>query len=467
MLLALLWGIPLAGCGATAAAYDRILRLPLEGREARDPGLLDPARATASTPLAYASLTQVGLVKLGPDLHVLPELAVSLPTISTGGRSYTFTIRQDARFADGKRSTAADVAYSMARALRFGSPLAQRYLGGIEGAGAVVAGRAARVRGITVLRRLTLRIRLRQPDESFLTKLAFPVAAVVEPGATKGPPPGLGPFTLVGQAPDGTVTLRPRPHFYGDPPRLREVRLVPVATPQHGLALYRTGALDATRVPFRSFAALRQRADFLVSPALDAYYAIPQDGPRRRAPTLDRTALTAAVGPAVEPLAALVPPAVPDYQSAPPVSPRPVLARGQPARIRAVGRADAGDRAVRSALLRQWRGSPAAPAVTVAHRSYLLPDPVRWLTLSPDARRSRWYRAVIRLGERLTNDPVARLALYARAERWSLDRGSVIPLASGKIAFLEKPAVGGLEVTPEGLMPANGDWRQVTLNPMP
>ncbi|HEX6510612.1 MAG TPA: ABC transporter substrate-binding protein, partial [Chloroflexota bacterium] len=134
-----------SGSSAPASAQTSALHIPLYGAISRtDPEIFDGAQASASTPLFLTSLLNAGLVKFGPDLHVIPEIAVSIPTISTGGRSYTFTIRQDAEFADGEPCTAADVAYSLARALMPGehSPLAWSYLGGIKGAAAVARGRA-------------------------------------------------------------------------------------------------------------------------------------------------------------------------------------------------------------------------------------------------------------------------------------------------------------------------------------
>src|SRR5579884_2886421 len=112
LLLSLL--LELTSC-SSATLHRGILRLPLYSAVRS----LDPAAATSST-LLIDSLLYSGLVKFSPDLHIIPELAVSIPTISSNGRTYTFTIRQDARFADGIRCTAADVVYSLSRALRPG-----------------------------------------------------------------------------------------------------------------------------------------------------------------------------------------------------------------------------------------------------------------------------------------------------------------------------------------------------------
>src|SRR5438270_154766 len=115
-LAALLMSLSLAACGGSPSHPAGTLRLPVYGTLSAP----DPALASTDADLYVDSLLYSGLMKFGPDLHVIPELAVSLPTISAGGRTYTFTIRQDARFADGTPCTAEDVAFSLVRALRLG-----------------------------------------------------------------------------------------------------------------------------------------------------------------------------------------------------------------------------------------------------------------------------------------------------------------------------------------------------------
>ena len=47
----------------------------------------------------------------------MPELADAYPMISNGGRTYTFTIRKDARFSDGSPVTARAFARTIERIL--------------------------------------------------------------------------------------------------------------------------------------------------------------------------------------------------------------------------------------------------------------------------------------------------------------------------------------------------------------
>ncbi len=60
-----------------------------------------------------AQLVFSGLLKIGPDGRVAPDLAADLPQVSEGGRVYTFTLRDDVRWHDGEPFTAADVLFTV------------------------------------------------------------------------------------------------------------------------------------------------------------------------------------------------------------------------------------------------------------------------------------------------------------------------------------------------------------------
>lgn len=464
----------MTGCGASSvSARTQSIRIPIYGSSGHlDSGSLDPARATESTPLYVESLLYSGLMKFGPDLHVVPELAVSIPTISASGRTYTFTVRHDARFADGRQCTAADVAYSLARALRpgVGSFMARRYLGGIQGAGAVIRGMAGSLSGVRILHRYTLQIRLTSPDASFVEKLAFPVAAVVERASTRPLLAGLGPWMLAGRDRDGSMLLVRRPHYYGGQLSLNSIHLVGVRDARAAVALYLKGLLDVAAVPTEQFRALSYRTDFKQSDSLDALYAIPARNGRELAATLDRGKLLDelhAWTPALSELSSIVPPAVPDYQASPPSVDGSSLSTGSSPAIRIrTSTAPAGDPLadmMAAALSRQWPEGRDGTPVQILHMSYILPDPGRWLHIVLNTTSSSWFRDTLVHAQQLTNDPVTRMNLYGDGENWAISKGLVIPLASGTTAFLIRPAVESLQVTPLGIMPENNNWSLVSV----
>lgn len=89
---------------------------------------LDPHVATAFSTQVVDSAIYEGLTAVDADLRVVPALAASW-TVSPDGLTYTFKLRPNARFHDGKAVTPADVAASIARVRdpKTGSPLASRF----------------------------------------------------------------------------------------------------------------------------------------------------------------------------------------------------------------------------------------------------------------------------------------------------------------------------------------------------
>lgn len=469
LVLTLLACSSLTACSAPSR-HPGILRLPLYMPDRA----LDPALASNPVQIQLASMLYSGLMKFSPDLHVIPELAVSIPTISDNGRVYTFTIRHDARFADGHPCRARDVAYSIARALHIGAPVDRRYLGDIKGAAAVESGRRDTLSGVRILGPLTLEIRLRHPDADFLQKLAFPPSWVVDRRVVSFKPlrnwplrpTGTGPWTVRTRAADGTLTLTPRRHFYGGPLQLHSLILVPVSDESGALALYRKSAVDVAQLQADAVATYAGKGDFHQSAGLDTYYAELQGEDALSLDVrLNRSRLLRGLEPLLSPLNAIVPPAVPDYvpsgatrSAGDPQSQAPVhvlMPKASDPTVRRLG----------NNLARQWnqgsaRGGPSVSA-RLFHSSFTLPSPDVWLRLVLPRTDSPWYRYELSTAGRLTNDPVTRMAIYQTCERWALNRGLLVPLASGTVSYLIKPSVQGLQVTPLGIMPDNDDWQSV------
>ncbi len=82
-----------------------------------DPLTLDPALATDTTSVTVIEQLFIGLVDLDDDTaEVRPELATSW-TVSPDSTVYTFTLRNDVYWTDGRQVTAEDVRYGILRTL--------------------------------------------------------------------------------------------------------------------------------------------------------------------------------------------------------------------------------------------------------------------------------------------------------------------------------------------------------------
>ena len=76
----------------------------------------DPSTSTETFALPVIGATFEGLVKYAPDGSVVPALAESWD-VSPDGLTYTFHLRSDAKWSDGKPVTAGDFVYAWKRVL--------------------------------------------------------------------------------------------------------------------------------------------------------------------------------------------------------------------------------------------------------------------------------------------------------------------------------------------------------------
>ena len=111
--------------------------------------------------------------------EIVPSLADAW-TISPDGLVYTFKLSSKAKFTNGRKVTAADVKYSIERAV---NPKTQGPGGGffhsIVGQDKMADGSATTISGIEAVDDSTVKFTLSQPDATFLNVLALNFASVV------------------------------------------------------------------------------------------------------------------------------------------------------------------------------------------------------------------------------------------------------------------------------------------------
>ncbi|HZY44874.1 MAG TPA: ABC transporter substrate-binding protein, partial [Anaerolineae bacterium] len=142
----------------------------LAGGESRNPREYDPATTHGSgDKLVYS-----GLVSFDPHLNLVPELAATWEV--TNGITYTFRLRPDARFHNGRPVTTQDVIYSWERAAdpKTNSDTVLTYLGDIVGVKEMRDGKADHVSGLKAIDDHTLQVVIDQAKPYFLLKLTYP-----------------------------------------------------------------------------------------------------------------------------------------------------------------------------------------------------------------------------------------------------------------------------------------------------
>ncbi len=71
-----------------------------------------------------------------PSFTVVPDLAAAMPSVTDGGKTYTFQLRPGIKFANGQPVTTKDVVASFERIFKVSSPTAGTFYNGIVGADA-------------------------------------------------------------------------------------------------------------------------------------------------------------------------------------------------------------------------------------------------------------------------------------------------------------------------------------------
>jgi peptide/nickel transport system substrate-binding protein len=181
---------------------------------------VDPNSFAAWFPVVWDSLavTNDGLVSLkrvpGPDGGtVVADLAKALPTVTDGGLTYAFQLREGIRYSTGRPVHASDIRYGLERTfmvnaryyLEFRPRLDAEPYGAIVGAPKCLASPMScdLSRGIVVDDKTgKITFHLRHPDPDFLAKLAMPLAAAIPPDAPRHdsgrhPLPATGPYMII------------------------------------------------------------------------------------------------------------------------------------------------------------------------------------------------------------------------------------------------------------------------------
>ena len=255
-----LW--PEVGPSANAFADSFTLETPMPFGASREDSLfqswgeivsIDPALARSS-PADIVGALFSGLVKLDTNLEVVPDVAEGWD-VSEGGTVFTFTLRSNARFHDGRPVTAADFKYSWERALdpAMESSTAKTFLGDIVGASEMLEGLAESAGGIEALDERTLRVTIDSPRPAFLFKLAYPTAYVVdranveEGGANwTDAPNGTGAFKLKVWQKDELLVLERNDDWYGGATALAHVVYRIYAG--RPVQMYERGEIDLTGI---------------------------------------------------------------------------------------------------------------------------------------------------------------------------------------------------------------------------
>ncbi len=152
-------------------------------------------------------LFQSTLLKRNSELQFENDLATGY-TVSDDGKLWTVTLRDDAKFSDGKPVTAEDVAFTFNKAGESGGKTDVTVL-----------------QSATATSPTTVELRLKQPQSTFINRLAT-LGIVPKHAYSKGygrNPIGSGPYKLVQWDEGQQLIAEVNPDYYGDLPQIKRL----------------------------------------------------------------------------------------------------------------------------------------------------------------------------------------------------------------------------------------------------
>jgi oligopeptide transport system substrate-binding protein len=323
----------------TALAAAPLLRLGNAG----EPETLDPHRYNLRLEETILTDLFLGLTTFDAEGRTVPGAAETW-TVSDDGLTWTFTLRPNLRWSDGRPLSANDFVYAFRRLLDPATAASLAYfMYPLRNAEAVNAGQMAPAAlGVAAPDDATLVLTLERPypylPERLLYPTGYPVPAhVIDRVGDDWVKPANwvsnGAYRLHDWQPQAFVELRPNRHFAAsglEAGSLERVIYVPLANEQNAYNRYRAGEVDAIGTfPGGELPRLRREmAEHVrLSPLLSIMYLVfntrqaPFDDARVRealALAVDRATLTGPVQRAEHtPSASFVPALVADYEPVP------------------------------------------------------------------------------------------------------------------------------------------------------
>lgn len=325
----------LSGCGKQTERADLTF---INGAE---PESLDPAIITGQPEGRIARALFQGLTSIDRTGKPVPGVAESWH-LSEDGKTYTFHLRPDAKWSDGRPVTAHDFARSWERTLTPATGSSYNYqLYYIKNALPFAEGTLTDFSqvGVKALDDRTLEVTLENPTPFFVDLCAFPtlfpvpVDLIEKVGDEWIKPKNIitnGPFVLEDWRINDRIRLRKNPHYWKkDQVALETIDVFPIAKANVAFNFYASGGADLVMdkglAPPALLDELKKRDDFHAAPFLGSYFLRfkcvegPFADPRVRkafSMAVDKQRIVEKVTRAGEtPAGSLVPPGLEGYES--------------------------------------------------------------------------------------------------------------------------------------------------------
>jgi oligopeptide transport system substrate-binding protein len=232
-----------------------------------EPPHIDPQRMADFGSYTVTSQIYSTLTILDEKLQIVPYAAEKW-TVSRDGLAWTFKLRDNLVFHNGRKADANDVKYSLSRLASpdSRSPSSSLLLSDVVGFEAVNKNQEKELAGVRVVDPLTVEIRLQAPPKGDLaTRLSHVSTAIIAREAVEAgganwaetQPIGTGPWKLKEWAHRSRVVYDAFPQFFEGKPKVDRLEMPIVQEPATQLAMYQNGELDVVLVPLGDYNRLK------------------------------------------------------------------------------------------------------------------------------------------------------------------------------------------------------------------
>ena len=273
---------------------------------------LDPQIGQDGTSFEVIADFTDGLMQMDAEGAPIPAIAESYE-LSEDGLTYTFHLRNDAKWSTGVEVTAADFVFGWQRAVDPKNACEYSYMmsdiGQVKNAAEIIAGEKDKSElGVTALDDTTLQVELNVPVSYFLSLMYFPTFYPVNEEFyntcadtfASSPETTLanGAIMLDSYEPEATtIHLSKNPYYYdADKSALSGLHYQVIQDSQQALMSYQTGALDTTLINGEQVDQVKDDPEFLSIGAGYLWYIAPNIGNVPELANLNiRLALTMAI----------------------------------------------------------------------------------------------------------------------------------------------------------------------------
>ncbi len=241
----------LTGCQKEKITFDPIFKLNISA----EPTYLNPILFTDSASGDVVGLVFTGLLKVNPDLSLVPDLATAY-SVSKDGLTYTFELRKNVLWHDGKPFTADDVIFTYEKILDPKTNTVRRSDYQINGKNII----------FKKIDQYTVKAILPQPFSPFLVNCTMGIIPKHLLAKTdinlddfNRHPVGTGPYKFVKWASNEYVLLTRNDQYYDKIPKIKEILLKIIPNENTSLIALKKGELDFTGIPVREITSLKKQ----------------------------------------------------------------------------------------------------------------------------------------------------------------------------------------------------------------